>query len=106
VAVHDIGGHGDDGDRGATRIRTNGLGRSDAVHDWHLHVHEHNVVIVLADHFDSKSTVFGLVDGKVRVFEKTEDNFAVEFVVLDEKDASATNGGKVDFGSGAGLDFA
>src|SRR4029434_10662645 len=106
VAVHDIGCHGNDGDRSEARIGANGLGGSDAVHDGHLHVHEHNIVIVLADHLDGKSAIFSLVHGEVRFFEKTEGNFAVKFVVLGKKDASATNGRKIDLCSGAGLDFA
>ena len=47
VALHGVGGHGDDGDLGigdCGSARTNGRGGLETVHDRHLHVHEHQVI--------------------------------------------------------------
>ena len=53
IPVHGVGGHGNDGKFGKSRIGANGLGGGDAVHDGHLHIHEDDVVIVLGDLLDS-----------------------------------------------------
>ena len=45
---HDTGGHGDDGNRGGRGIVAQDLGRLNAVHYRHLHVHEDQIPFFVA----------------------------------------------------------
>ena len=97
IAVHGVGGHGDDGEVGEAGIGADGFCGGDAIHNGHLHVHEDDVVVVFGDLLNSSGAVFGEIDLDMGVFEEAGGDFAIEFVVLDEKNASAVDGSEVDF---------
>ena len=78
------------------RVGSDDAGRLDAVHDRHLHVHQDDVVVVVADHAQGHLAVFREIDERLGIFELAHGDFLIDLVVLDEQDARATHGLNVE----------
>ena len=86
VAVHRVGGHGDDA-RLTLEVLADPPGGLEAVHLGHLHVHEDDVVGVAADGLEGLEAVEGVVGAVAEALEDQEDELLVGGVVLDGEDA-------------------
>ena len=89
LAVRDerVRGHGDDGQGLEARVGPQDARRLDAVHDRHLHVHEHDVIVVLAHHAHRFGAVLGEIDEDLRLLELADGDFLIDLVVLDQEHA-------------------
>ena len=101
IAAHRVGGHRDDGQFTPVRQAADRAGRRDAVHDRHLHVHEHDVVIVgrrLRHHVERDGAVGGKFNNETGLAEQFGGDLLVQIVVLDKQDAAADDPAQVDAG--------
>ena len=92
VALHGVGGHGDDPDRqyaafGWDRAGPDLPGCFEAVHLGHLDVHEDEVVRELLDGLDGLDAVRGDVGAVAHRLEDEERDLLVDRVVLGQQDA-------------------
>ncbi len=90
VALHGVGGHGDDPDRlgaalGRDRPGADAAGGLQTVHLRHLHVHQHEVVRELLDGLHRFDAVRGDVGAVPHRFEHQERDLLVDGVVLGQQ---------------------
>ena len=72
VALHGVGGHGDDDDAAIGRLGAADLfGGLVAVHHRHLAIHKDEVVAIAGDHIDSFFPVGGEFDGEAQALQHT-----------------------------------
>ena len=102
VAVHGVGGHGDDGELFPAVVGADGAGGFDTVEFGHLDVHEDEVVVAGGEGFEGLFAVGGDVDDVAAFAEDGGDDLLVDEVVFGEEDAEAGEGvGEVGVGIGA-----
>ncbi len=89
LAVRNEGvrGHGDNRQGLEARVGPQDARSLDAVHDWHLHVHEHDVIVVLTHHAHRLGAVLGEIDEDLRLLELADGDFLIDLVVLDQEHA-------------------
>ncbi len=91
VFDHRVGRHGNDRQRTVPRRPADRPGGREAVHDRHLHVHQHRGVIIRVaaqDLVDRDRTVRRQLDREAELAEQTQCHLLVQLVVLDEEDAT------------------
>ena len=88
IALHRVGGHGDDDDVTTGRLSAADLfGGLVAVHDGHLAIHEDEVVAIGGDHVDCFLSVGGEFYFEAETLERAGGDELVDGVVFDEEDA-------------------
>lgn len=83
-----VAGHGDDGGLlFEEEVAADFAGGVDAAHDGHLKVHEDDVVLGAANHFDGFLTVVSDVDdGVAEALEEHGRDFLIQWLVFDKQD--------------------
>ena len=83
----DIGGHGHDRRAGGGRIahRADMACGGEAVHAWHLHVHQHKVIAPAPHSLDAGRAVIGRFNPDGERFEHGAHQLAIDGVVLDQQ---------------------
>ena len=94
VFVEGVGGNGDDRDLcdGFVFQRANLSGGGVAVHNWHLDVHEDDIIKafrVIGDFFYGNGSVFSSIYFEASLFQNGSGDFTVHAVVLHKKDSFA-----------------
>src|SRR5690606_22358196 len=86
VLVEDVGREGDDAGlaRGRGADETRGAG---AVHDRHLAVHEHQIVLAALAHAHGLAAVHGVLDDAAELLQHTARDFANDVAVVDHEHA-------------------
>ena len=72
-------------DRPGVTLATQQACRHIAVHDRHLHVHQHHAMVAGQRHLHADLAVFGLVHGHATFFQHQADQFAVFRAVVDHQ---------------------
>src|SRR5579862_388648 len=80
--VHRVGGHRDDGQFAEAWVRSDCLCCRDTIHHGHLHVHQHEVVIMFTHHLECNLAIRCEIDGHVCGLEQSHCDLLIEFVVL------------------------
>ena len=91
LLLEHVSRHGNDRDGGARRVlqRTDALGGGAAVHDRHLHIHQHQIIAARvrgADLFHRDRAVLGGIDQKTVLVQDCNRDLAVQLVILDQQD--------------------
>ena len=87
IPGHGIGGHGDDREIGELRELANRLRGLDAVHDRHLHIHEHQIVLSLLYLLERDRPILGEVHQQAGAGQQLHRHLLVQLVVLDDQQA-------------------
>ena len=91
VGIHGVGGHGDHRQVLQAWVLAQLPGGGLSVHHRHLHVHQHNVIRGLAQLVQSHLAVVRHIHHKPRIAQQLHSHDLVEFVVLHQQHACATN---------------
>ena len=89
VGLHGVGRHRNDGQLGMPGVAAQGPGGGFAVHDGHLHIHEHSVVVLALNAVDGDLAVLCHVHRKPGVQQQLHGHHLVEFVVLHQQHLGA-----------------
>ena len=85
------------------RIRPDGSSSLYPVHDRHLHIHQHGVVVVLLRHSDCNLAVLCQIDLNRGIFKQADCDFLVDLVVFDQQHARPAR--SIDFERRSNLDM-
>ena len=89
IIAEGVGGHGENGHVLPVGQLANGAGGFKAIHQRHLHVHQHGFVATLTGHVQGLLAVVGKVYGEANRFEQAAGNFLVDQVVLCQQNRHA-----------------
>ena len=90
IARHHIGRHGDNRQVSQPFDGTDGAGRLQAVHQRHLHIHQHQVIGVFLDHVQRLCAIVGETDLAAPVLQEVRCHFLIEQIVFNQQDSDAT----------------
>ena len=77
------------------RIRPDDARRLDAVHHRHLHVHQHDVVVVVRRSCATRYlAILREIDEDLGVFELADGDFLIDLIVLDQQHARSAHAGR------------
>ena len=99
------GGHGQYAQAGQARVGADVAGRFQAVHQRHLHVHQHAVEGGLAQQVERFLAVGRQAHRRAHVFQHLQRDLLVEGVVLHQQDAGVLERGNDGGGLGGGQQF-
>ena len=104
IALHGVGGHGDDRHVGPAAVQAPDRGgRLEPVHLRHLDVHEDEIVGKIADRLDRFPAVGGDIDAVAQLGDQAGGDLLVDLIVLGHQDAQAAGGhGRLSRGAGNG----
>ncbi len=95
---HRMGGHGDDRQAVVALVGADSDGRLVAVHDRHLHVHQHDIErgrVTFRDFLDRLAAVVDDFDLSIDLGQKFDGDLLVDLVVFGQQNANAAHIGKV-----------
>ncbi len=87
MGLQHMGGHGDDGQRLAGALAADTTGGAEAVHDRHLHIHQHQIERFRQRPIHPLFTIFGMNHLQRRLLQNLSGDLPVDRIVLHQQDA-------------------